>query len=178
MVKKKGYFFIIDAIIGLFVILIGVVMIYSVYMYEPSEEQTTLFSFDMMSFLSSNKVSDLNDAYAGSGGILSKNGNITDVDNTLLEQIGEFYYRNVSKSDPHTLSLIDSFVSNVSKAATPQTFGFMIKIDDHTVYNRSGAKAVRYTDATVIIPSKRLVHGIYNQTELFGPYLCEVIVWR
>jgi hypothetical protein len=178
MKQKKGYFFIIDAIIGLFVIAIGVVLIFSIFMYEPSQEQTSLFSFDMMNFLASNKISDINDPYAGPGGILYRNGNITDIDSTLLEQMAEFYYRNITYVNTNTIPIIDSFVSNISKEATPSTFGFLIKIDNYTVYNRTGSKAVGLVNSSVIIPSKRLVHGIYNQTQLIGPYLCEVIVWR
>jgi hypothetical protein len=178
MSSKKGYFFIIDAIIGLFVIVIGVVLIYSVYMYEPSGEQITLLSFDMMNFLSSNKLSDINDPYAGPNGILYKNGNITNIDITLIEQVAEFYYRNITFPNTNTIPIIDSFVSNISKEAAPSTYGFIIKIENYTVYNRSGLKASNFSDSIVVIPSKKLVHGIYNRTELFGPYLCEVIVWR
>jgi hypothetical protein len=178
MSSKKGYFFILDAFIGLFVIVIGLVLIYSVFMYEPNEEQITLLSFDMMNFLSSNKISDINDQYAGPNGFLYQNGNITNIDDTLIEQVAEFYHRNVTYPNTNTIPLIDSFISNISKETAPVNYGFIIKIENYTVYNHSGIKATNFADSVVVIPSKKIVHGIYNRTELFGPYICEVIVWR
>src|SRR3989344_2866463 len=37
------------------------------------------------------KIKDLDNNYAGIGGQLWKNGTITDSENTLLQQVGEFY---------------------------------------------------------------------------------------
>ena len=124
------------------------------------------------------KINDINDRYAGPNGMLHRNGNITSLDNTLFEQICEFYYRNVTKKSSFTLGLIDSFVSSISSNIVPPGYGFIINIEDTTVYNKTGKRISPINDSVIVIPSKRLIHGIYNETELIGPYIVEVIVWK
>jgi hypothetical protein len=175
---KKGYFFVLDAIIGLFIITLGLIMIFSFFKYEPGQEQLDLLAFDVMDFLSSNTISDINNDYAGPGGVLHKDGNITQLDNTLLEQVGEFYYRNVTKNSDFTLNLADLFLSAVTKNTVPEGCGLIVRIENKTVYNGSGPLTPAMNDSIVITPSRGVVFGIYNETEIFGPYSIEVIVWK
>ena len=92
--NKKGYFFTLDAVLGLLVLVIGVVLIASSYVKSPQSAQVEFLSDDLLNFFFNVKVKDLNNPYAGIGGQLWNQGEITDGDNSLLQQIGEFYTLN------------------------------------------------------------------------------------
>ena len=89
--KKRGYFFVIDAVLGMFILILGVFLILSSYINAPEQTQVSLLSDDLMNFFSNTKIKDLNNPYAGIGGILWNNGTVSDPENTLLQQIGELY---------------------------------------------------------------------------------------
>jgi hypothetical protein len=180
MKSKKGYFFIIDAMMALFVLVLGTIIILSSFMYEPSEKQASFIAFDLMDFLSSNKIQDINNQYVGPGGKFYLDENITNLDNSLIQQVCEFYYRNVTLNSTTSLSLIAPFVSNVTSGVFPSTYGFILNIDNHPVYNYTGPFAESMANSSIIIPSKKIVYGNYvNSTHilLYGPYEVEVIVW-
>ncbi|MBN2458600.1 hypothetical protein JXB31_05730 [Candidatus Woesearchaeota archaeon] len=178
MNSKKGYYFILDAIIGLFVITIGIMLIFSYFKVEPSLEQSGFIAFDVMDFLSSNQIKELNSALYGVGGKLHSDGNITNIDNTLLEQIAEFYYRNVTLKSNFTIRLIEDLLNNLSSSVIPYNYGLLLAIDNNTVYNRTGVNAFEMVNATVVVPTKKITYSVYNETQLVGPYIIEVIVWR
>jgi len=167
-----------DAIMGLFIITLGLILIFSFFNYEPSQNQVDFLAFDAMDFLSKNRISDMNNDYSGPGGLLYDNGNITKLDNTILEQIGEFYYRNITKNSNFTLGMIDPFISYISTNIVPRGYGFIIRIENTTVHNNSGINTAPMSRAVVITPRRSIVYGIYNETELFGPYIIEVLVWK
>ncbi|HLF66081.1 MAG TPA: hypothetical protein VI522_00535, partial [Gammaproteobacteria bacterium] len=106
--KKRGYFFVLDAVLGLFVIAMGIFIISTSYVNVPQLTQVSLLADDLLVFLSNTKIKDLNNPYAGIGGQLWKDGVITDADNSLLQQVGEFYATN-------KLDTAEKFVANVSK---------------------------------------------------------------
>ena len=92
--KKRGYFFELDAALALFVLVVGAFYIASYYIREPQVSQVAILSDDMLNYLSDTQIKNLDNTYAGIGGILWKNGTITDGDNSLLQQSGSFYYKN------------------------------------------------------------------------------------
>ena len=76
--KKRGFFFVLDAVLGLFILVTGVFLITSSYVNAPQAAQVGILSDDLLNFLSNTKIKDLNNAYAGLGGQLWNQGAITD----------------------------------------------------------------------------------------------------
>ena len=173
--KKRGYFFILDATLGLFVLVIGVFIILSFTLEVPPPAQVSFITSDIMNFLSSTKIKDLNNPYAGIGGELWKQGAITDQENTILQQAGEFYYR--GKTD-----LAEKILQNVSEPIVPQEFRYEIWIDNSRVYPKNpDSSHVSSKDKTnLLLTSKKLAFGIANKTtsEIWGPYKAEVYAWQ
>ena len=83
--KKRAYFFVLDAALGIFVLAIGAFLIASLYINLPEPSQVGLLSDDFLNFLSNTQIKDLNNPYAGIGGQLWKDGSITNKDNSLLQ---------------------------------------------------------------------------------------------
>ena len=173
--KKRGYFFILDAVIGLSVLVIGVFLVTSLYVNAPKPTQVQLLSDDLLNFLSNTKIKNLNNAYAGIGGELWQQGEITDSDNSLLQQIGEFYAKS-------KLDTAEKFIQNVSKDAVPEQYMHEVWIDGILLYPRAPTpEHAKSKDSTkLLLTSKKLTFGIINKTtsDMWGPYKAEVFVWE
>ncbi|MFA5174474.1 MAG: vWA domain-containing protein [Candidatus Pacearchaeota archaeon] len=83
--NKKGVFFSTDALIALIIILMSIVVAYPIIKYSTYE---TSIQSDVMNVLSVLKIGEIDNVYVQ--GLIS-NGNISNLNNTVLEQIGEFY---------------------------------------------------------------------------------------
>ena len=174
-IKKRGYFFVLDAVLGLFVIAIGIFLISTSYVNVPQLTQVGLLSDDLLNFLSNTKISNLNNPYAGIGGQLWKQGMITDADNSLLQQIGEFYAKN-------NLDIAEKFIANVSKDVVPAQFEYEVWMDGIVLYPRAPtAEHIESKNSTkLLLTSKKITFGIINKatSDLWGPYKAEVFVWE
>lgn len=129
----------------------------------------------MIDFFSNTKINGVNNAYAGLGGELWQQGKITNAENTLLQQLGEFYVKN----DPVTA---EKFIANITENSIPPQYLFEFRINYTLVYPRVPSQShLQSKDAAkVLIPSKKIVYGFLNQEtgDLFGPYEAEVQVWQ
>lgn len=164
-----------DAMLGLFVLLIGIFLVLSHYINVPEPSQVGLLSDDLMNFLSGTKISDLNNEYSGIGGELWKAGLITDKDNTLLQQMGEFY---ATKQ----FDIAEKFVQNASFSVIPSQFSYEVWIDNILIYPKTETPAQISSrgNTTLLLTSKKITFGILNRTTtaMWGPYKAEVFVWQ
>ena len=173
--KKKGYFFVLDAVLALFIIVIGVFLITSSYVNVPVSAQVSLLSDDLLNFLSVTKIKDINNPYAGIGGQLWGQGMITDPENSLLQQAGEFYETN-------KLDVADQFIQSVSQGVIPQQFMYEVRMNSITLYPKT--QTPEYTKSRsgtgLLLTSKKITFGTINRTtgEIWGPYKAEVFVWE
>ena len=173
--EKRGYFFFLDAILGLFVLVIGVLLITSSYVNIPKPTQVGLLADDLLGYLSTKKIKDLNNPYAGIGGELWDQDIIIDADNSLLQQIGEFYATN-------ELVIADKFIENVSKGVVPLQFNYEVWLDNKVLYPRlqSAAHNASKTNTQIMLTSKTITFGLINKStsDIWGPYKAEVYVWE
>ena len=173
--KKKGFFFVLDAMLALFVLVIGVFLILSSYTSVQQPTQVSLLSDDLLGFLANKRIQDLNNQYAGIGGILWNNGTITDGENTLLQQAGAFYNQN-------RLDVAEQFIANVSQAVVPSQFQYEFWIDGTRIYprNPSAQHISSKANTNLLLTSKKVTFGIMNKTtnDVWGPYKAEVFLWQ
>ncbi|MEK6943295.1 MAG: hypothetical protein AABX00_04495 [Nanoarchaeota archaeon] len=174
-IKKRGYFFVFDALLGLMIIIIGIVLINSFYVKIRPAAQASLLSDDFLTFLSTKKIKDINNAYAGVGGVLWSQGHITNADNTLLQQAGEFYKK--KKYD-----VAEQFILNVSDGVVPSQYLYELWMDDTLVYPRGpdAAHNSSKSKTRLLVVSRKITFGVMNATsaETFGPYKSEVYIWE
>jgi len=174
MLKKRGYFFILDAVLALLVLVIGVFLITSSYVKVPQQAQVGLLSDDLLNFLSNTKIKDFNNPYAGIGGELWNNGLITEPDNSLLQQTGEFYATN-------RLDIAEKFISNVSSGIVPVQFRYEVWMNNVVLYPTQTPEHAKSRNSTeILLTSKKITFGVLNKTtsDLWGPYKAEVFVWE
>ena len=126
MVLKKGFLFTIDSIIGASIIITGILLINSFYIVEPSHTSLNYASHDLISALSRLKISEVNNLYV-SELILSEE--ITNTDNSILEQIGEFWALDkINKAGNLTKEFTNDFVDS--------NLGFGFYIEGEKIYSK------------------------------------------
>lgn len=173
--KKRGYFFVLDAALGLLILVIGVFLITSSYVTVPQPAQVGLLSDDFLNFLSNTKIKDFNNQYGGVGGVLWSQGHVTDSENSLLQQIGEFYATN-------NLDIAEKFIQNASQGVIPEQFVYEVWVDGIVLYPK--IPTLEHTESKanteLLLTSKKLTFGIVNKTtsNIWGPYKAEVFVWQ
>ncbi|MBI2646869.1 hypothetical protein HYW99_00140 [Candidatus Woesearchaeota archaeon] len=147
----------------------------SSYINIPQPLQVEFLADDLLNFLSNTKIKDLNNPYAGIGGELWLNGTIKDADNSLLQQIGEFYALN-------NLNIAEKFVENVSKAVMLPQYEYEVLIDNKTIYPKDPTIEHNQSKNTtdILLTSKKITFGIVNKTtsDIWGPYQAEVFAWQ
>lgn len=175
MRNKKGFFFILDALLALTVVSVGVFLLVSSYSFTPTRPQTEVILEDVYTYLSDTEIQELNDPYAGIGGELWNTRVITEQENTLMEQIGELHAKG---DDAITEAFIDAAVSDL----IPPQFRLQVAVDGDSVYPDTEDQAlIGSRERTPLLLAKStVVYGLLNLTtqELWGPSTVTVSVWQ
>src|SRR3989344_1511117 len=102
MKNKKAIFFSTDALIALSIVLIFILMAYYPLQYFQKNSTT---GQDVLSILSTLKVGEINNPYVQN---LISQGKIKNLDNNILEQIGEFYVTDTSEATALASNVLSS----------------------------------------------------------------------
>lgn len=164
MIKKKGYFFTLDAFIGLTILAVGIMLLYSSYSYEPDYEQPHSIAQDVAGSVSQISLNEFNSAVVDS---LRDSGDIKSMDNTVMEQIAVFYINN-------EMALASRLAEAILTDVVPEQYDFSLLLEDNVIYG----SAVISDRSKAVASSKVLVMGIISKTEMFGPLKAEVNVWQ
>ena len=169
---KKGVFFTIDGIIAAGIIFVVIISASSSYVKEQPNFHVSYISRDVVSILSALNVAEASNGYINER---IASGDIENMDNTLLEQIAEFWAKG-------QLEYANKTVSNVTDLFIPNTMGFGVWIDNEAIYTRDKAITKSLTS------SKKIISGIAkgqqtaetreNPPTLFGVVVVEVRVWQ
>ena len=167
--KKKGYFFMLDALLALSVLIMGVTTLLNSFTFAPEKRQTINLAEDAIDFFANTKLEDFNNPLFGPSGTLVKSGVITDTQKTLLQQLGEFYYN----GDLGNAGLL---AEAVMENLIPYQYSYEILINGTTIYSKGLSSK---GDSEILFPARELSFGtIGNTLDLFGPYKLEVLVWK
>ena len=174
--NKRGYFFILDAFLALGILVIGVTILLQSYTKTPEKEQTTDIAEDTLVFFANTKIEDLNNPTFGPSGTLVQSGVIKDTQKTLLQQLGEFYYKYLDSGDENYLNLAGQLVTNVTENLIPFQYKYEFLIQGTTIYSKD---PLSKENSKVLFPAKKLSFGTIDKTlDLFGPYKVEVLAWQ
>ncbi|MBU2634333.1 MAG: VWA domain-containing protein [Nanoarchaeota archaeon] len=148
----KGYLFSMDALISLLLVLMLIVLLPSFYLHKPEIKHLNYLSTDVTNTLSTLKVGEIDNAYVKS---LIQNGNITNTNNSILEQIGEFWA--LGRED-EALLLIDNTITPF----IPGTYGYGIWINNDLIFSNNK------TSEKYLIVARDLVSGIQKGEAVYG----------
>ncbi len=149
---KRSVYFTIDALMSAGVLMAALMLISSAYISETRPPSNSFAADDLLMVLSNLRVSEINNSYVSS---LISSGYITKLNNTILEQIGEFWAEgNAEKAR----NLTSQFIQDYMPASIG--YGFYINGDPIVTKNKSGYNTV--------ISRKRLISGIQKNRTTDG----------
>jgi hypothetical protein len=153
--SKKAYFFTIDALIALGIIIVALALSSLYHNSKEGASNINLLAEDMITTLAYLKIDETNNPYINE---LIANGTITDLNNTVLEQIGEFWVQNMTEK-------AQKIIQNLSHGMIPPIYGFGFWIDDENIFLRNTT-----SEATSLTTSKKMVSG-YQKEMLTEGYI-------
>jgi len=169
---KKGLFFTIDSILAAGIVFATIIFASSFYAEEQPTFHINYLSQDLMDTMSAANVADVNNGYINS---LISDGTITNLKNTVADQIVEFWVEG-------DINRANKTASNVTEPLVPDASGFSMLIDEETIYSRDRPLTKS------LVASKRIVSGVAkgqqtaetrkNPPTLFGPVIIEIRVWQ
>lgn len=163
---KKAQYLTIDAFIASMIVAVTLVIVLAARTSQPYVAQSELTSKGFADSLSQVKLKELNNPLVIN---LSRDGTITNPDNSVLQQATEFYI--IGHKD-----LAFALLNNVTQRLIAPQYSFKILINNTLIYNRT---LVNENTSGTLISSKKLVFGVINRTMLvYGPTTAEVIVWQ
>jgi hypothetical protein len=148
--KKKGIFFSIDSLIALLIIFLIILIAF------PLQNQNKINSKidqDLITIMSSIKIGELDNAYVQS---LIYQGVITNLNSSLLEQIGELFITNETIS----IRIADEFLSDLK---TKENFGIWLDTTLVASKNTSSIEKARQIDT-----SRQIISGIKQGENITG----------
>lgn len=141
---KKGVFFTIDALLASGIIIISIVLISNFYYSEQQATNVNYASKDIVNVFSAMTVDGVDNEYVKS---LIASGLITDTNNTLIEQIGDFWAND-------NIELAENFTKNLTEDIIPKNYGFSVLVDGEEIYSRN----VPVTKS--LVSSRKIISGI------------------
>lgn len=164
--SRNGQYLTIDAFIASMIVAVTLVIVLAARTSIPYTSQSETASKGLAESLSQVRLSELNNQLIIN---MSRAGNITNLDNTILQQATEFYFTD-RRSQAFRL------LQNVSQALIPSQYSFEVIINNDLIYNRT----VRSENSSaVLVSSKKLIFGVINKTALvYGPTIAEVRLWQ
>ena len=143
-IKKRGIFFTIDSLLASGIIIIAVLLVSNFYSVEQQRVNINYASQDLVRVFSTMTVGDVNNNYIKT---LISNGDITNINSTILEQIGDFWANN-------KIELAKNFTKNLTEDIFPATYGFSVLVNDEEIYARS------FPIKRVLVSSRKIISGI------------------
>ncbi len=149
---KKAFLFSVDAIIAT-IILVSTILIFSNLLIE--EKQVTHLEFlssDMLNIMSELKIHEVNNSYVKT---LISQGNISNVNNSLIDQIGELWALNKT-------GLAQNLAKNLTSELFPSQYGFSIAANNEELYKRGSG------NNQVIVASRKMISGFERDKPIKG----------
>ncbi len=166
MKTKKGQYFTIDAFIASVIVAVSLLIALTARTAQPYTTQAELTAKGFADSLSQAKLWELNNPLITN---LTNDGVITNLDNSVIQQVAEFY---VLDQKDQAFELL----SNVTFMLIPAQYNFEVIVDDQMIYNRT---SINENQSKVIVSSQKLVFGVIGRSvQPYGPLLAEVRVWQ
>jgi len=200
--KKKGYFFLLDGLIALTILVSGVIIIGSIFVSKPIFKPPYNVGEDLLLLMSSANISSLDLTRNAEIAQLFEDDKITDNESSILQQVGKFFYqfcegiRADAVEDAHDVinDTIDKIIPKPYYAELNITKdgGCAIGVESHSriytnfepdpnpliLFGGDGLIETSKRESRLLIINQKTVMGNYNQDTIFGPYVVQLAIWR
>ena len=173
--SKKAYFFTLDAILALSVLSIGIFLLFAAYTNAPETAIVNLHAKGVMDVLALTQIQDITNPLIGVNGELWNEGQITNKENTILQQIAAFYAAGNATNAERS-------AQNITSNIIPSQFLFELWIDGTLVFPQGPSTEHNESKTTtnLMLVERKVVQGFLDEDTgaLFGPYVTEIYVWN
>jgi len=142
--RKKGFFFIIDALLATAILLGGIMILSNFYINEQPTVLVNYISEDILKAFATLRIYELNNTNVNE---LITNGTIVNLNNSILDQIGEFWAAD-------NIMLANAFTKNISEDLLPPQYGIGIWVSDELIYQRD------YPPPSTRSSARKIISGI------------------
>jgi len=151
--NKKAIFYVMDALLASMLLIGALLLIYKTYSPDDVEvDQQTFISQDILTVVSELKLSEVNNSFIAQE---FASGNITDMNKTVLDQIGEYWALNeVDKAQ----ILLQTIVNE----SLPSNYGVKTTMGNNTLLLQNITKKINS------VASNRMISGIEQGKPLTG----------
>ncbi len=190
--RNKGYFFMLDGIIAVVVLVTGFIIIGSIFISSPIFKPPYNIGEDLLRVLSTTNMSDINlEIHPELRPLYNDPDIIDDNSSTVLQQVAKFYYKNCTAPQPNkdyikyanmtVHALIDKVIANPFEADLNITAG-IVGCNVDRIYtsmdpDSSASVLSSKTSAKVLMSTQKVVFGNIGSLTLYGPYIFTMIVW-
>src|SRR3989344_7786178 len=150
MAVRKGYFYTIDALIAATLIFMAVLIIPKFYLAEPQSQNLNFVSQDIISTLSTIKVKDSTNPYIQS---LIASNNITNTENTIIEQIAQFWALGQTQ-------IAQDLTKNITDGIVPENTNFGLWITSGTCTWFTSQNKTPIENSSFISVSTAIISGV------------------
>lgn len=144
MGMKKGLFFTIDSLLASGIIIISILLVSNFYSAETQKVNVNYATHDLVRVFSTMAVGQVNNAYVKS---LIGSGDIENANNTILEQIGDFWAED-------KLNLSYNFTKNITGGIIPSNYGVSVLVNGEEIYSRN------IPVKRSLVSSRKIISGI------------------
>ncbi|MFC1723819.1 hypothetical protein ACFL0V_06790, partial [Nanoarchaeota archaeon] len=124
----------------------------SSYISEQPRTMINHMSQDFINILGELEIRELNNTFVNE---LIANGTVTNLNNTIIEQIGEFWAED-------NIVMANQFTQNVTEGVLSSRYGYSIIIGNDTVYTRTNPVE------NSLVTSKKIISGIQKAKPIKG----------
>ena len=144
MELKKAMFFTMDSLLAAGIIVLSIALVSNFYISEQQNTNINYASQDIVRVFSSMKIGEVDNSYARE---LIATGKITNLNKTLMEQIGDFWAEG-------EVGIAMNLSRNLTGDIVPKNYGFSLVIDGEEIYthNISLQKS--------LVSSRKIISGI------------------
>ncbi len=174
--NRKGIYFTLEAIFALMVISIGfgIILYLFVVLSKPPVGivQTELYDTADLFMV---EIQDIGSGNCSINSTAVDDGNITDVSNTLFQQLGEYYFRSTVGCD-YCGEMLSTCIADYTSYRNLDDLNIDVRIEGTSFYMNNATFGQE--NATVLFPYKTILFGTVNNTYMWGPYIGEIRIWQ
>ncbi len=175
--QKRGYFFTLDVLIALIVMVVGFMLIWSSMATKPQIIQPYFLAQDLIDFMSSTTVADVTSISYVTGLVDNGNISVSQLETTILEQIAFFNYINQTSGGMKD-AVLRNFTKVILENATPGQYSFEFILDERTMYYQQNPFNDIQDESDSLASAKTIISVVVDKNTISEPIVAEVRVWQ
>ncbi|MBI2650696.1 VWA domain-containing protein [Candidatus Woesearchaeota archaeon] len=141
---KRGIFFTIDSLLASGIMIVAILLVSNFYSVQQQGVNVNYASQDLVRIFSAMKVGEVRNDYVKS---LIASGDITNINNTILEQIGDFWAED-------KIDMARNFTKNLTEGIFPAAYGFSVLVNEEIIYSKD------LPVKRALVSSRKIISGI------------------